>query len=207
VRPAQWCHGQCGRRSPELRATRLWCSVFGVFSSYGTGGVRGTHQGSLLPREGLQSRTCGSKVQASTFNDSGGTLQGSAHDKDGPNGCGAEHRTPASDRWSSGSIARSVAMKGVNLGFISVFFEIPVQLPSIYRGFGLIISCTCRALSRSSQIQMEFDILFDFVEILASGVSISVMTQRGVGNDQRWATLGLGQAWLGWLGRIRPMAK
>jgi hypothetical protein len=31
---------------------RLWCSVFGVFASYGTGGVRGTHQGGLLPAGG-----------------------------------------------------------------------------------------------------------------------------------------------------------
>jgi hypothetical protein len=34
---------------PELRATRLWCSFFSVFASYGTSGVRGTHQGGLLP--------------------------------------------------------------------------------------------------------------------------------------------------------------
>jgi hypothetical protein len=33
----------------RLHTTWLWCSVFGVFSSYGTGGVWGTHQGGLLP--------------------------------------------------------------------------------------------------------------------------------------------------------------
>jgi hypothetical protein len=45
---------------------------------------------------GLQSRTCDSKVQTSTFSDSGGTLQLSAHDKVGQNGCGVGCRTPAS---------------------------------------------------------------------------------------------------------------
>jgi hypothetical protein len=76
---------------------------------------------------GLQSRTCDDKVQASTFGDGGVTLQGSAHDKVGPNWCSAECRTPASGRWSSRSVTRGVAMKGLNLGFISVFFEIPAQ--------------------------------------------------------------------------------
>jgi hypothetical protein len=37
---------------PELHATRLWCSIFGGLSSYGTGGVRGIHQGGLLPAGG-----------------------------------------------------------------------------------------------------------------------------------------------------------
>jgi hypothetical protein len=40
---------QRGRSSPELCTTRLWCSIFGGFSSYGTGGVRGIHQGGVLP--------------------------------------------------------------------------------------------------------------------------------------------------------------
>jgi hypothetical protein len=102
----------------------------------------------------LRSRTCGGKVQASTFGDCGGTLQGSAHDKVGSNGRGVECRTPVSDRWSSRSVARGVAMKGVNLGFVSVFFEIPAQVPSIYRGFGLIISCACRALSPTFLIRL-----------------------------------------------------
>jgi hypothetical protein len=135
---------------------------------------------------GLQSRMCGSKVQTSTFGNGGGMLQGSAHDKVGPNGCGTKRRTPASGRWSSGSVAHGVVMKGVNLGFISGFFEIPTQLPSIYSGFGLIILCACRALSSSSQIRLGFNILFNFVEISASDVSISVMTQRRVGDDWRW---------------------
>jgi hypothetical protein len=79
-------------------------------------------------------------------------LQGSGHDKVGPNRCSVEHRTPASGQWSSRSIARGLVMKGVNLGFVSIFFKIPAQLPSIYRGFGLIILCACRALSPSFQI-------------------------------------------------------
>jgi hypothetical protein len=70
-------------------------------------------------------------VQASTFGDDEGTLQGSAHDMVGPNGCAAEHRTLVSGRLSSRSIAHGVAMKRANLRFVSVFFEIPVQLPSI----------------------------------------------------------------------------
>jgi hypothetical protein len=55
------------------------------------------------------------------------------------------------------SAACGVVMKGTNLGFASVSFEIPVQIPSIYRGFGLIISCTCRDLSPSFPIQLRFD--------------------------------------------------
>jgi hypothetical protein len=79
-------------------------------------------------------------------------LQGSAHDKVGTNRCDTERRTPTSGQWSSRSVARDMVMKGVNLGFISVFFEFSVQLPSVYRGFGLIISCACRALSPRYQI-------------------------------------------------------
>jgi hypothetical protein len=98
---------------------------------------------------GLQSRMCSGKVQASTFADGGEMLQGSAHDKVWPNGCGAERRTPALDRWSSRSVTRGMAMKGVSLGFVLVFFKILAQLPYIYRGFGLTISCAYRALSPS----------------------------------------------------------
>jgi hypothetical protein len=42
---------------------------------------------------GLRSRTRGGKVQASTFNDGGGKLQGMAHDKVGQNGCDPICRT------------------------------------------------------------------------------------------------------------------
>jgi hypothetical protein len=107
-----------------------------------------------------------------------------------------------------------VETKGANLGFVSVFFEILAQLPSIYRGFGLIISCVCRAICPSSQIRLGFDTSFNFVEISAGGVSVSMMTRRGVGDDRRRAAPGpcaseaeAGLAGLGWLGRIRPMAK
>jgi hypothetical protein len=136
---------------------------------------------------GLWSRTCGGKVQASNFGDGGGTLRGSAHDKVGPNRCDVECRTPASGRWSLRSVARGVAVKGANLGFISVFFEILVQLSSIYRGFRLIISCACRALSPSFPIQLGFDISTSFIEISVGGVSVSVVTWCGVGNDWCWA--------------------
>jgi hypothetical protein len=139
---------------------------------------------------GLWSRTCGGKVQASSFDDGGGTLQGTAHDKAGPNGCSAERRIPALGRWSSRSVTRGVAMKGVILGLVSVFFKILAEQPSIYRGFGLIISCACRALSPSSQIRLGFVNLFDFVEISAGGVFISAMTRREVGDNRRWAARG-----------------
>jgi hypothetical protein len=114
-------------------------------------GVRNSPRGSSIGG-GLHSRTCGHKVQASIFGDSGGTLQGSSHDKVGTNRCGAKCRTPALGRWSSRSVARGVVMKGVILWSVSVFFEILVQLPSIYWGFRLIFSCACRALSPSFPI-------------------------------------------------------
>jgi hypothetical protein len=122
----------------------FWCFLFLRNPSSGRNSLRGSSK-----NRGLRSRTCGGKVQASTFSDGGGMLQGLAHDKVGSNGGGIERRTPASGRWSSRSVVRDVAMKGVNLGFVSVFYEIPTQLPSIYRGFKLIISCVCRALSPS----------------------------------------------------------
>jgi hypothetical protein len=136
---------------------------------------------------GLRRRTCGGKVQASTFGDGGGMLQGSTYDKVGTNGCGAECRTSASGRWSLRSVACGVATKGVNLGFVSVFFEILVQLPSIYRGFRLIISCACRALSPSFPIQLGFDISTGLIEISVGDASILVVTQHGVGDDRCWA--------------------
>jgi hypothetical protein len=66
---------------------------------------------------GLRSWTCDDKVQASTFSDGGGMLQGSAHDKVGPNGCGMKRRIPASGRWSSRSVTRGVAIPRVRLDF------------------------------------------------------------------------------------------
>jgi hypothetical protein len=152
---------RCGRRGrslSEFRPTQLRCSVFGGFSSYGTCGVGGTHQGCLLP---VGDSGAGCVV---------GRLQGSGHDKVGSNGSGAEHRAPASGQWSSRIFSRGVAMKWVNLGFVSVFFYILVQLRSIYRGFRLIVSCMCRALSQSFPIRLGFDILSSFVEMFVGGV-------------------------------------
>jgi hypothetical protein len=47
--PTRWRRHGAAAPWPELRATRLWCSIFGGFSSHRTGGVRGTHEGGLLP--------------------------------------------------------------------------------------------------------------------------------------------------------------
>jgi hypothetical protein len=111
---------------------------------------------------GYRSRRCGNKVQASTFIDGEGMLQGSVHDRVGPNGCGVERRTLASFRWSSWSIACGVAMKKVNLGFISVFFKIPAQLSSIYRGLGLI-SCACRLYLQA--LKFDWDSIFHSISL------------------------------------------
>jgi hypothetical protein len=102
----------------------------------------------------------------------------------GPNGCDAERRTPTSGRWCSRIVACDVTMKGVNLGFVSIFFEILAQLPPIYKGSELIISCACRDLSLSFQIRLGFDISSDFIEILVGGISVSVATRHEVGDNQ-----------------------
>jgi hypothetical protein len=94
-------------------------------------------------------------------------------------------------------------MKGVHLGFASVFFEIPAQIPSIYRGFGLIITCAYRALSPSFPIRREFD--FDRFSLRFRSVT-ALQTQsairRGVGDDpvlgHSWATCERGRGRLGW---------
>jgi hypothetical protein len=148
-------------------------------------------------------------VQAPNFDDGGGTLQGSAHDMVGQNGCVAGCTTTALGGWSSRSVVHSVAMKGVNLGFASVFIEIPAQRPSICRGFGLIISWECRALSPSFPIRWGFDfdlfpLRFRLVTTLPTGSAI----RRGVGADP---VLGRareksGQARLGRWGGFLPMA-
>jgi hypothetical protein len=184
----------------------FWCFLF----LRNRWSARNSPIGSSTGR-GLQSRTCDSKVQASTFGSGGGTLQGSAHDKVGPNRCGMESRTSALGRWSSRSFACGVVMKGVNLGFVLVFFKILAQLPFIYRGFGLIILCTCRALSPSIPIRLGFDILTGFIGILVGGVSVSVVTRCGVGDHCAGLLLGRarvrpGQARLGRCEGIRPMA-
>jgi hypothetical protein len=87
------------------------------------------------------------EAQASIFGDGGGEHQGTAHDEVGQNRCGLVSRWPASGRWSSGGVTHGAAMKGVNLGFASIFDEIPARGSSIYRGFGSMISCSCRTPS------------------------------------------------------------
>jgi hypothetical protein len=117
--------------------------------------ARNSPRGSSTSGE-LQSKTCSSNIQASTFGDGGGSSKGTAHDKVGQNGCGAGCRTPMSGWWSYRSVARNAVMKGVNLGFASVFFKILAQGPYIYRGFGSMISCVCRTPSPSFPIRRGF---------------------------------------------------
>jgi hypothetical protein len=77
-----------------------------------------------------------------------------------------------------------MVMKGANLGFASVFFEIPMQIPSIYRGFGFIISCAYRALSPSFPIRHGFN--FDRFPLRFQSVTALLtrsVIQRGVGDD------------------------
>jgi hypothetical protein len=69
------------------------------------------------------------------------------------NGCGVVRRWLASGHWSLGGITRGAVMKGANLGFASVFDEIPARGSSIYRGFGSMISCACRTPSLAHLIR------------------------------------------------------
>jgi hypothetical protein len=123
----------------------------GGFFLQGRRGVSNSPSGSLADGE-LWSRMCGDKAQASTFSDDSGELQGIAHDKVGQNGCGTGCRSPTSGWWSSSSVTCGAVMKGVNLGFASLFNEIMYQGSSIYRGFGLMISCMWRTPSPSHLI-------------------------------------------------------
>jgi hypothetical protein len=183
--PDRMAAARCSRGSPELRTTRLWCSIFSVFSSYGTGGVRGTHQGGLLPARGggSRARRAAARFKPQTLAMVGNTPRVGSRQV-GPNGCDAERRTLTSGRWCSRIVACDVTMKGVNLGFVLIFFEILAQLPPIYKGFELIISCACRDLSLSFQIRLGFDISSDFIEILVGGISVSVATRHEVGDNQ-----------------------
>jgi hypothetical protein len=88
-----------------------------------------------------------------------------------------------------------MAMKGANLGFVSVFFEIPARVPSIYRG-----------LSPSFPIRLGFDILTGFIEISDNDVSVSVATRCGVGDDRCWATPGSCMSEAG-AGSARPVGR
>jgi hypothetical protein len=165
-------------------------------------GVRNSPWGSSTGG-GLRSRTRGNKVQASTFGNGGEKLPGMTHDKVGQNECDAGCITPASGWWSLRNVTRGVAMKGGNLMFASVFFEILTQRPSIYRGFRLMISCACRALSPSFPIWQRFGfdqflLRFQFVTALPARSAI----QHGVGDDpvlgHSWATRERSQGRLGW---------
>jgi hypothetical protein len=72
----------------------------------------------------------------------------------------------------------------VNLGFVSIFFKILAQRPSIYRSFGLIISCACRALSPSFLIRPGFNFdrfLLRFRSVTALSAQSAI--QHGVGDD------------------------
>jgi hypothetical protein len=140
-----WCSWR-GQSSPELRATRLWCSIFGGFSSYGIGRVRGTHLGGFQPLGSSGAGRVAARLK----------LQGMAHDKVGQNGCGIGWRTPTLGWWSSRSVARGAAMKGANQLFAPVFFKILAQGPSIYRGSESMISCVCRTPSASFPIRQGF---------------------------------------------------
>jgi hypothetical protein len=72
----------------------LWCTILAGVSSYG-GGARNSPRRSLVGGE-LRSRMHDGEAQALTFDDGGGELQGTAHDKVGQNGCGAGCRSPTS---------------------------------------------------------------------------------------------------------------
>jgi hypothetical protein len=175
------CSQRGGTMANAAGAPRLWCSVFSVFSSYGTGGVRGAHQGVVYQRGGGGGSGAGRaatrfKPQPSVM--VGECSKGRLMTRLGQTGVAwnVEYQ-----RWVDGAQGASHTAWRY-LGFVSVFIKIPAQLPSIYKGFGLIILCACRALSPSSQIQLGFDNSFYFVEILAGGVSVSVMTQRRVGD-------------------------
>jgi hypothetical protein len=68
--------GWRGRSSPELRATRQWCSIFGGFLPTEPVECEELTKGVFYRRGGggFQNRTCDGKVQASTFSNGEGTL-------------------------------------------------------------------------------------------------------------------------------------
>jgi hypothetical protein len=76
-------------------------------------------------------------------------------------------------------------MKGANPGFASVFNEILAQGSSIYRGFGSMVSCTCRTPSPSHLIRPGFD--FDQIPLRSlvgeETFQFGFVTRRGEGDD------------------------
>jgi hypothetical protein len=101
-------------------------------------------------------------------------------------------RWPASGHWSSGGVTRSAATKGANLGFASVFDEIPDRGSSICRGFGLMISCVCRTPSPSPLIRLGFN--FDRIPLgffsWGRNFMLRFVTGHGEGDDSARATPG-----------------
>jgi hypothetical protein len=97
------------------------------------------------------------EAQASTFGDGGGEHQGTTHNEVWQNRCNIVSRWLVSGRWSSGGITCNVVMKGVNLGFASVFYETPARGSSIHRGFRSMISCAGRTPSPTPLIRLGFD--------------------------------------------------
>jgi hypothetical protein len=84
------------------------------------------------------------------------------------------------------------AMKGANLGFVLVFFEIPAQGASIYRGFGSMISCVCRTPSPSFPIRWwfgsdRFPLRFRLVTATPSSVCYLARGSRRSGLGRSWA--------------------
>jgi hypothetical protein len=101
-------------------------------------------------------------------------------------------RWPASGHWSSGGVTRSATTKGANLGFASVFDEIPDRGSSICRGFGLMISCVCRTPSPSPLIRLGFN--FDRIPLgffsWGRNFMLRFVTGHGEGDDSARATPG-----------------
>jgi hypothetical protein len=94
-------------------------------------------------------------------------------------------------------------MKGVNLVFALVSFKILALGPSIYRGFGSLISCACRTPSSSSPIRWGFG--FDRFSLrfwLVMTRPARCAIRCGVGDDsvlgRSWAARERSRGWLGW---------
>jgi hypothetical protein len=102
------------------------------------------------------------------------------------NGCDVVCSWLALGRWCSRGITHGAVMKGENLGFASVFYETPARGSSIYRGFGSMISCTCRTPSPTHLIWLGFD--FNWIPLRSFG--------RGRKFHVRFRYLTRGRRWL-----------
>jgi hypothetical protein len=149
--------------------------------------VRGTHQGGLQLVESSEVGRVVARLKLQPSATVGGSSKGWLTRRLAKR-CDTGCRTPTLDWSSSRSIARGATMKGANLGFASVLFEIPAQGPSIYRGFGLMISCACRIPSPSFPIRWGFGFHWYFSwrwQLPAWSV-----IWCGVGDDPAWAAPG-----------------